>query len=98
MTKKYIFYFNFEPTGEPILRRNKLCYTRVYWYQIKLESILDLHHFVDPFPKCLAGFMSPKIYSLGTNKGHASTSKYCTVSDHNTDTSMCTRFELLENE
>ena len=25
-----------------------------------LESILYIHHLVDPFPKCLAGFMSPK--------------------------------------
>ena len=63
-------------------------YTRVYLYQILLESILYIHHLVDPFPKCLAGFMSPKFKSLGMNKGHASTRKYCTETDHETEISM----------
>ena len=31
--------------------------------------------------------MSPKIKSLGTNKGHASTRKYCTETNHETEIS-----------
>ena len=72
----------------PFYAEISICYTRAYLYQIKLESILDIHYLVHPFSKCLAGFMSPKSKSLGTNKGHASTGTNCIETDHGTEISM----------
>ena len=37
-----------------------ICYTRVYLYKITLETMLYIHHLVDPFLKCFAGFFESK--------------------------------------
>ena len=69
----------------------------LHLYSTSKSELVPNYTWVDPrltslslsISKMFSWFMSPKINSLGTNKGHASTSKYCTKSDHETEISMC---------